>query len=124
MDNNEDLIGYIQNIIKIINVQSKKEKQNIKVHEDSIIDIIKLDNQKICSCSKDKKAYIIKLNNDNKEFEIVQIINLENIIPKKIIYLSYFKKKELIIRIIFSFFAFAKTFMLVKVCISYKLELI
>ena len=65
-----------------------KEKQIIKVHVDKIIEIIKLDECKICSSSLDCKLNIIKLINENKEYENIQMIQLDRSYAKKVIYLS------------------------------------
>ena len=88
MENYEDFVGFSDNLIKIISLVKTKKKQIIKVHDDEIIDIIQLDNCRICSSSLDKKINIIKLINENKEYEIVQKIQLDDSYAKKIIYLS------------------------------------
>ena len=88
MENYEDFVGFSDNLIKIISLVKTKKKQIIKVHDDKIIDIIQLNNSRICSSSLDKKINIIKLINENKEYEIVQKIQLDDSYAKKIIYLS------------------------------------
>ena len=88
MENNEDFIGFSDNVIKLISMVISKEKQTIKVHDDKIIDIIKLDNSVICSSAFDKKINLIKIINQNKEYEIIQTIQLDDSYTKKIIHLS------------------------------------
>ena len=88
MEENEDFVGFSDNLIKIISMRTLKEKQIIKVHDDKIIEIIKLDKCKICSSSLDNKLNIIKLINENKEYENIQMIQLDGSYAKKVIYLS------------------------------------
>ena len=51
-------------------------KQEIIIHKDRILDIIELKENKICSYSKDGKIRIIKLTNNNYEFNLIERINL------------------------------------------------
>jgi hypothetical protein len=102
LENNEDFIGFSDNIIKIFSINGNKEKQSIVV-EDKIINIIKLNNNKICSSSINEKINIIKLINDNKEHEIIQNFKLNESYDKQILFLSnlslYFLKNNNVIDI-------------------------
>ena len=88
LEENEDFVGFSDNLIKIISMGTLKEKQIIKVHDDKIIEIIELEKSKICSSSLDCKLNIIKLINENKEYENIQMIQLDGSYAKKVIYLS------------------------------------
>ena len=102
LENNEDFIGFSDNIIKIFSINGNKEKQSIVV-EDKIINIIKLNNNKICSSTINEKINIIKLINDNKEHEIIQNFKLNESYDKQILFLSnlslYFLKNNNVIDI-------------------------
>jgi len=102
LENNEDFIGFSDNIIKVFPIYKNEEKQSIVVG-DKIMNIIKLNNNKICSSSINKKINIIKLINDNKGNEIIQIIELKESYAKQILFLSnlslYFLKNNNVIDI-------------------------
>ena len=87
LENYNDFVGFEENLIKIISESQRKEKLVIKVHEDKIINVIKLDINKICSNSFDKTINIIELKNENKEYDIIQTIKLIESYAKKIIFL-------------------------------------
>ena len=90
LENNEDFVGFLDNKIKIFSIKLNEEKQFIEIHQDKIISIIKLNNNKICSSSIDKKINIIKLINNNKGYEVIQIIELNQSYAKQILFLSNF----------------------------------
>ena len=90
LENSEDFVGFLDNKIKIFSINLNKEKQLIEIHQNKIINIIKLNDNKICSSSIDKKINIIKLINNNKEYEIIQIIQLNQSYAKQILFLSNF----------------------------------
>lgn len=102
LENDEDFIGFSDNIIKVFPIYKNEEKQSIVVG-DKIMNIIKLNNNKICSSSINKKINIIKLINDNKGNEIIQIIELKESYAKQILFLSnlslYFLKNNNVIDI-------------------------
>ena len=87
LDNFKDLVGYNKNIIYVLTLKGKI-KQEIKVHIDEILCIIKLREGKICSCSKDKTIKILQLYDNNKKYNEIKIINLEENYSKKILYLN------------------------------------
>ena len=76
LENNEDFLGVSQNLIIIFSMKTKEIKQKISIHKEKVLNIIKLNDNKICSSSIDKTINIIKLKNENKEHEI--IINKNN----------------------------------------------
>ena len=87
LDNFKDLVGYNKNIIYVLTLKGKI-KQEIKVHIDEILCIIKLREGKICSCSKDKTIKILQLYDNNKKYNEIKIINLKENYSKKILYLN------------------------------------
>jgi len=86
LDNNEDFVCFTNKIIKIfsIGMNIKKEKQIIEAHEDEILCVIKLGDNRICSSSKDKTIKVIKLRENNEKYEIIDNIVLEENYAKNI----------------------------------------
>lgn len=88
LDNNEDLIGYHERVIKVISLNGQK-KQDLKVHDGLITCIIKLNNERICSSSEDKTIKIIKLKKieNNYKYSIIRDLSLSDS-AKYMIYLN------------------------------------
>ena len=84
LDNNNDLVGYKDKIIYIFSIKGKT-KLTFEAHNYEISCIIKLKENQICSSSKDKTIKIIKLCNNNTEFEIVKKIDLKDSYAKKLL---------------------------------------
>ena len=73
-----DCICFAKNEIIIFNIYSSKIKQKINIHNDQILDIVKLKYNRICSCSKDRTIRIIQLGENNRKYIELNIINLYN----------------------------------------------
>jgi len=88
LDNNEDCVTFINNQIKIINVDNnEKEKLNIDLRNE-ILSIIKLKDNRICSNSKDRTIKIIKLIDNNEKYELLQNIELKDKYVNQMVFLS------------------------------------
>ena len=92
LETTKDIVGYKNNLIYIFSITGKI-KQIIKVHSDEVLCIMKLSEDKICSSSKDKTIKILKLLENNTEYNQVEIINLD--IYAKI--MRYLNNKNLLI---------------------------
>ena len=73
-----DCIGFAKNEIIIFNINSSKIKQKINIHNDQILDIVKLKYNRICSCSKDRTIRIIQLSENNRKYIELNNIYLYN----------------------------------------------
>ena len=88
LDGQEDFISFRNNEIFVFNIYSRKFKQSIVIHDSKIIDIIKLEFNRICSFSEDKIIKIIKINGNNKRFEVKHVINMETSYAIKLLFLK------------------------------------
>ena len=88
LDGQEDFISFSENEIIIFNIYSSKAKLNINIHKDKILDIIKMEFNRICSCSKDKTIKIIKLEENNEKYSELHIIDLKHYYAIKVNFLE------------------------------------
>jgi len=78
LEGGEDCIGFKNKEIIVFNISFWKIKQKINIHQDEILDIVKITNNRIISTSKDGTVRIIKLYNNNTKSEEVSSIKLIN----------------------------------------------
>ena len=78
LDGEEDCVSFSKNDIFIFNINSLKIKQKIKIHNDQILDIVKLTRNRICSCSKDGSIQILEIIENNNKYEIKNKLQLYN----------------------------------------------
>ena len=95
MKNNEYLVTSIKNLILIFSINEfgkGKGKIKINVHNDEVLNVIYLENNEICSTSKDRTIKIILITNQRK-FGVLKIINLGENYAKNIL---LFNKNKLV----------------------------
>ena len=87
LENTTDCIGTQNNDIIVYNLFLFKIKQRIRIHQDKITDIKKLNANRICSCSKDGTIKVIKFNENNSEFNQIYSMQLNQNYAIHIIFL-------------------------------------
>ena len=93
MKNGELLVTSLKTLILIFSINEfDKEKIRINVHDDEVLNVIHLENNQICSTSKDKTIKIISIINQ-KQFGVLKIIELEKNYAKQIF---LFNKNKLV----------------------------
>ena len=91
LDNEKDFICFADKTFYVISINSEKETKIIltkTIHNDQIIDIIKLQSNKICSFSKEGLIKIIKLSNNYQDIENVIDVVLPQEYAKNVIFLN------------------------------------
>ena len=85
MENNEYLVTAFKNLILIFSINEfEKNKIKINVHNDEVLNVIYLENNKICSTSKDRTIKIISIIKQRK-FGVLKTINLKDNYAKQIL---------------------------------------
>jgi len=75
---NNFLLFAFNNTIRLYNIQDNRIIQNINEHQNEIIDLLKIENNKFISSSKDRAIKYFELNNNFKNYRIISIIKLHN----------------------------------------------
>lgn len=66
----------VNNIIRLHNIQNNENILDIEAHENTINDLLKVDNNRFISSSKDNTIKYFKLNNDFLSYKIIETIKI------------------------------------------------
>ena len=86
LEGKEDLVSFANKNIYVFNLISFQEKLTITIHDDQIVDIIKLKYNRICSYSKDGMIYIHQFSENHEKVRIINKIVLYENYAKDIIF--------------------------------------
>jgi len=73
---NNLILFSVDNIIKLYNIQDNENILNIKIHQNKINDLLKVDNFKFISSSKDNSIKFFKLNDNYSNYDIIKTFNM------------------------------------------------
>ena len=73
---NSLILFSVDNIIKLYNIQDNKNILDIKIHQNKINDLLKVDNFKFISSSKDNAIKYFKLNDNYSNYNIIETIKI------------------------------------------------
>jgi len=88
LENNSDCLCYKNNEIFVFNIYFSRIKQTINIHQKKILDIVKLTNNRICSCSEDGTIKIINFSDNNTKYNLLHNICLNSKYSTQIKFLS------------------------------------
>ena len=88
LENNSDILCFKNNEIFVFNIYFSRIKQTINIHEKQILDIVKLTNNRICSCSEDETIKIINITDNNTKYNLLHNIYLNQKYSTQIKFLS------------------------------------
>ena len=74
--NNQYILMAIQNILRIYDIKKEKIIQNIMTHRNIINDLLKIEENKIISSSKDRSIQFIELTNNYANFNLIKSIKI------------------------------------------------